>query len=191
MLAQTLLWFACASLVLTADKMMLLFGRWAPSLTLVLTLALRLVTTLRRKVENVATARACVGLGHDENLTGRVREGAMVLGSVTAAAFEDGVTTADSMTSRGFGLTGRSHYWIVRFRASDAVCLGAVVTLAAVVLVSVAAGAVNAEFFPVLRLASFDAWTAAAFAAYGLLAVLPLLLQGWEVVRWRSIASSI
>lgn len=209
MLAQTLLWFACVSLVLTADKLMLLFGRWAPSLMLVLTLALRLVTTLRCKVTNVANARACVGLGGggsacaDERgrwiglhgrarcLLRRVREGALVLGSVTAAAFEDGVTTADSMTSRGFGLKGRSQYRLVRFRVPDAALLAVSVVLGASVLGALATGTLAVEFFPALRFAPMGLSSFAACFAYGLLLALPLTLHGWEVIRWRSIASSI
>lgn len=209
MLAQTLLWFACASLVLTPDKVTMLLGRWAPSLALVLTLALRLVTTLRRKAAKVANARACVGLGGDGSsraderggwiglrgrvgrLLRRVREGALVLGSVTEAAFEDGVTTADSMTSRGFGLTGRSRYRLVRFRVPDAALLAVSVVLGASVLVALATGALAVEFFPALRFAPMGLGSFAACFAYGLLLALPLALHGWEVIRWRFIVSSI
>lgn len=191
MLAQTLLWFASLSLVLTPDKLMVLFGRWAPSLTLVLTLALRLVTTLRRKVARVAQARSGIGLGGGASLRLQVREGGQVLGSVTASAFEDGVTTADSLRSRGFGLPGRTRYQVVKFRGADGLLVGVVVVLAAVVLVAAASGSLAVSFFPELVFAPAGPMTASAGVCCGLLICTPLAWQGAEVIRWRSIASSI
>lgn len=191
MLAQTLLWFASLSLVLTPDKLMVLFGRWAPSLTLVLTLSLRLVTSLRRKVARVAQARAGVGLGGGASLGLRVCEGGLVLGSVTAAAFEDGVTTADSMKSRGFGLPGRTRYQVVRFRGADGLLAGVVAVLTAIVLVAAALGALAVLFFPEVVFAPAGPLLVCAGVCYGLLICTPLAWQGAEVIRWRSIASSI
>ena len=191
MLAQTLLWFADLSLVLTPDRLMVLFGRWAPSLTLVLTLALRLVTSLRRKVARVAQARAGVGLGGGTSLGLQVREGGLVLGSVTAAAFEDGVTTADSLRSRGFGLPGRTRYQVVKFRGADGLLAGVVAVLAAVVLAAAALGALAVSFFPCVVLAPAGPLAVGAGICYGILICTPLAWQGAEVIRWRSIASSI
>lgn len=191
MLAQTLLWFASLSLVLTPDKLMVLFGRWTPSLTLVLTLALRLVTTLRRKVARVAQARSGIGLGGGASLGLRVREGGQVLGSVTASAFEDGVTTADSLRSRGFGLPGRTRYQVVKFRGADGLLVGVVAFLAAVVLVAAASGSLSVSFFPEVVFAPAGPVMVSAGVCYGLLICTPLAWQGAEVIRWRFIASSI
>lgn len=190
-LAQTLLWFASLSLVLTSDKLMFLFGRWAPSLVLVLTLALRLVTTLRRKIQRTSEARACIGLGGGSSLTERVREAGAVLGSVTAGAFEDGVTTADSMKSRGFGLSGVTRCATYRFDRRDGALAALAGVLVAVIVVALAQGSFAIEFFPQLALAPFGVLSGCALGCYGMLVFLPLGFQGWEVIRWRSIVSSI
>lgn len=191
MLAQTLLWFACLSMTLTSDKIMFLFGRWAPSLTLVLTLSLRLVGTLRRNVRRVSDARRAVGLGRAGSMTARVGEAGLVLGSVTAAAFEDGVTTADSMKNRGFGLSGKTRYREVRFGARDGVIVALMGCLAVIIVVALVAGLLTWEFFPSIKGSPWGFLQGCALGAYAVLAFLPLALHGWEVIRWRSIASSI
>lgn len=190
-LAQTLLWFASLSLVLTTDKLMFLFGRWAPSLALVLTLALRLVTTLRRKVQRTSEARACIGLGDSASLADRVREAGAVLGSVTAGAFEEGVTTADSMKSRGFGLSGATRCVAYRFDRRDGALMALMGVLVVVILAALAQGAFAFELFPQLEMVPFGVLSGCALVCYGALALLPLALQRWEVIRWRSIVSSI
>ena len=190
-LAQTLLWFASLSLVLTTDKLMFLFGRWAPSLVLVLTLALRLVTTLRRKVQRTSEARACIGLGDGASLADRVREAGAVLGSVTAGAFEDGVTTADSMKSRGFGLSGATRCAAYRFDRQDGALMALMGVFVVVIVAALAQGAFAFELFPQLKMAPFGVLSGCALVCYGALALLPLALQCREVIRWRSIVSSI
>lgn len=124
-------------------------------------------------------------------MTARVGEAGLVLGSVTAGAFEDGVTTADSMKNRGFGLPGKTRYREVRFGVRDGVIVALMGCLAALIVAVLVTGSLTWEFFPSVEGSPWGFPQGCALGAYAVLAFLPLALHGWEVVRWRSIASSI
>lgn len=140
MLVAMMLWFASFHLVMTSDKFTYLFGRAIPALSLVLTMVLRLVPSYRRKADALMTARACIGKGPAEgaSVAARVRDGGSVLLSLSADALESAVVAADSMTARGFGLSGRTHFALFRWEARDTVlvvAMGALVAGAVVALV--------------------------------------------------------
>ena len=61
----------------------------------------------------------------------RVRDGGSVLLSLSADALESAVVAADSMTARGFGLSGRTHFALFRWEARDTVLAGVMVIVAA------------------------------------------------------------
>ena len=78
MLAAVLLWFGCCTAVMTADKLLWLFGRAAPALSLVLSMTLRWVPRFGAQLRAAAEARR--GLGQrGGRITRRIRSGAAVL----------------------------------------------------------------------------------------------------------------
>ena len=48
-----MIWFNCYNIILTTDKFIYLFGKFAPSITLILTMILRLIPSLTKKVTNI------------------------------------------------------------------------------------------------------------------------------------------
>ena len=61
MLAAVVLWFACFNTVITSDKFVYLFGRVIPSLSLVLSMALRFVPRFKAQLRTVTRAQKCIG----------------------------------------------------------------------------------------------------------------------------------
>lgn len=61
LLVGMLLWFSCYNIVMTSDKFTYLFGRMAPSATLVFTMVLRLIPAYHRKIDELAAARSGIG----------------------------------------------------------------------------------------------------------------------------------
>ena len=57
MLAAAVVWFTCASAVLTSDKMVWLFGRLLPALSLLLSMTLRSVPRFQARFRTVREAR--------------------------------------------------------------------------------------------------------------------------------------
>lgn len=189
LLAAVLWWFASFNRVMDTAKLLYLFGRFAPAVSLTLTLVLRLVPTFGRRASAVAEARAGIGLGRGSGAKvpaiARVREATVVLASVSAWSLEHGMATADAMESRGFGTGRRTTVPCWPFRWRDAVALGLMGVLAAIVVAGAALGVTEATFFPRLSVPTDEPLFGVSLAAYGLLLLLPALVMGRERLRWH------
>ena len=186
MLVAMLVWFACYSQVMMADKLTCLFGNLAPALSLVTVMTLRMVPDLTRKARQVSTARRCVGRGAFEGAGARERvgAGADVLSGLVDHALEGGVETANSMAARGYGAGRRTTYRTYRLTGRDVALLTAQAVL---VVAMLAAGIPPARFVPHLTIGALN-W---GFAAYCLFLALPFALWIGGELRWRASMSSI
>ena len=147
LLVGMLLWFSCYNIVMTSDKFTYLFGRMAPSVTLVFTMVLRLIPAYHRKIDELAAARS--GIGRSPaigKLSQRIEEASAILSALTSWALEGGVSTADSMRSRGFGQARRTAYARYRFTGRDGVLLACMALLAAISVAAIAGGFASADF---------------------------------------------
>ena len=186
MLAAMLVWFACYSQVMTADKLTCLFGNLAPALSLATVMTLRMVPSLARKARQISTARRCVGRGAFEGtgMRERVGAGADVRSGLVDHALEGSVETADSMVARGYGAGRRTTYRTCRLTGRDVALLGVQAVLVAAMLM---AGIPQARFVPNIAIEPVN-W---GFAAYCLFLALPFALWIGGELRWRASMSSI
>ena len=69
MLAAVVLWFSCWNTVMTSDKLMHLFGRVVPALSLLLSMTLRFVPRFQAKLREVTAARRGMGLYAEKTVT--------------------------------------------------------------------------------------------------------------------------
>lgn len=147
LLVGMLLWFSCYNIVMTSDKFTYLFGRMAPSVTLVFTMVLRLIPAYRRKIDELAAARSGIGRSLSVGtLSERVGGASAILSALTSWALEGGMSTADSMRSRGFGQARRTAYARYRFTARDGALLACMALLAAISVGAIAGGFASADF---------------------------------------------
>ncbi len=193
MLVTILLWFASYNLVMTGDKFLYIFGRFAPSISMVLTMVLRLVPGFQRKISQIAGARKCVGKAGD---TGTRREkidnGLTIVSTLTTWALEGGIMTADSMQSRGYGSGRRTTFSIYRFAMRDKALLGTEILLAGVIGFCGINGAAGAAYTPEIVLANLgNTWTMAGLTAYALFLSIPSVLNIMEEITWRILRSGI
>ena len=189
MITGTLYWFRSFSEIMTSDKLLCLFGALSPKLALLFSMALRYVPHFRRQSERVQASQRAMGLYKEDNLIDAARGGTRVFSILLTWALENGIVTADSMAARGYGLGRRSSYTIFLFRRRDLVfLLFSVLLTAATVAGSFRLGY---SYYPVFRVDIPDAWGSAGLAAYGLLALLPAIIEIKEAVRWRWYLSKI
>lgn len=185
-LVVMLLWFCSYSLVLTSDKFICLFGSVIPSLSLLLTMVLRMIPSLVRKAKAITGSRDAIGKGLAVNAKNKekLQNGAAVLSSLTDWALEGSVITADSMRSRGYGTARRTSFMIYRMTGRDYVLLAAMLLLAAATLFF---GGFDAAYTPALSVAPVT-W---GLAAYGLFLGLPIILNVKEAIAWHISISRI
>lgn len=192
MIIGVLLQCSCYNEIMTADKHVYLFGRVIPVLSLLFSMVLQFVPKLTERIKIVADAQK--SLGRDVARGGiitRIKNGLKILSVVTTWSIESAVETADSMRSRGYGLSGRTAFSIFTFSARDGRTLTAILVLGVYVLIGGFFGAVRFECFPTVQLAELTPLSISVFAYQALLLAVPIIIEAWEVRKWAVIKSKI
>lgn len=192
MLAGVVCWFSVFNEVMTSDKLMYLFGKAVPAFSLMLSMALRFVPRFTEQIKRVVRAQQCIG----RNVTsGRVWEqaghGMRILSITTTWALENSVETADSMKSRAYGLRGRTNFTLFRFDRRDKMLTAFLLGVSALLLYLSGSRQVRILYFPVFVMNRATPAALMAYLLYGLLCVLPAVLNIMEDIKWRSLRSGI
>ena len=191
MLAAVVLWFACFNAVITSDKFVYLFGRLIPALSLVLSMALRFVPRFMAQLKVVTRAQKCIGKDPSQgSLFHRIRCAGSILSVMLTWALENGIDTADSMKSRGYGLPGRTAFSVYRFDNRDRQALICLLVLGAAVLAGAAFDGLTWRYFPTVKW-STTPLSFGVLAAYTALCALPLILNWKEDRKWNALRSKI
>ena len=192
MFVSVMIWFSCYNAVMTSDKFIYLFGRVIPALSLVLSMALRLVPRLKAQIHVISNAQKCIGRDvSNGNVIQRAKNGLKILSILTTWALENAIETADSMKSRGYGLKGRTSFSNYRFDKRDGLGMAALLVLIAVVLLGAVLGENNMVNFPALYAKPFSALSLIVYAGYAGLCLMPLILNLWEDAKWARLLSKI
>ena len=191
MLAAVVLWFSCFNAVITSDKFVYLFGRIIPALSLVLSMALRFVPRFLQQLKVVTRAQKCIGKDPTRGgLLHRARCAGGILSTMISWALENGIDTADSMKSRGYGLPGRSAFSIYRFDKRDKQTMTLLLALGASVLAGAALDGLSWRYFPTIRWSTTPV-SVLTLCAYLLLCALPIILNRKEDRKWNALRSKI
>ena len=188
MLAAVVLWFSCWNTVMTSDKLMHLFGRVVPALSLLLSMTLRFVPRFQAKLREVTAARRGMGLYAEKGRLQKLRSAVTVFSVMVTWSLENAVETADSMKSRGYGLPGRTAFSLYRYSRRDRLLLLWLALCGAYIAAGWALGGVKWRYYPTAR-GVLTPYSASVLLAYFLLCLTPVLLQRKEARTWSSIAS--
>lgn len=131
MFMASVLWFRAARDMLPQDKVLSLFGNAAPIVSLMISMAMRLIPRFVRQGRVIAdvqdVALSCADEGSRQLAAGRgglvrrrMRQSSVLMGW----AMEDSLETADAMRARGWGAVGRrTTYARYRFAPRDVLAL--------------------------------------------------------------------
>ncbi|MGN0508647.1 MAG: energy-coupling factor transporter transmembrane component T [Ruminococcus sp.] len=192
LLSSVVLWFSVFNSVITSDKLVYLFGRIIPSLSLVLSMSLRFVPKFSAQFKNVRNAQRCIGRDiSDGSVINRIKNGIRIISIMLSWSMENAIETADSMKSRGFGLKGRTAYSIYRFDRRDLIVLIIVALLGVTVSVSAITGVIDFNYYPSIKGNLTDALSLATFFLYGILILIPTILNAGEGIKWKRLRSAI
>ena len=207
----SILWFFCFNEIVTADKMMYVFGRSIPKAALVITMALRFVPLYRRKYGEISQAqKGFMQSEADKKFINRIRNAVRSVSILVTWALENAIETSDSMRARNYGENKRSFYSRFRFTKSDAVVMTVTVIADVVVLICKLTNGLYASYNPYIIINSqkaegvtylvrelnavinsFSDFEIAAIGVYLLLCFLPLIIDLKEELNWRRLKSKI
>lgn len=175
MLASVLLWFNLYSLVITSERFLSVFGRFAPNAAMIFSMVLSFIPRLKKNAAEINEARALINTGES-----RLKKSIGNFSALITMTLEEGIETADSMKARGFN-EKRTVYSKYRFSAADFILLIFIVISAVLVIVFKATDSLEFIFEPVITMGKLSA---AAVILYALLAFLPVIINFAEGMRW-------
>lgn len=118
--AGVCIWFSCVYSVFTTDKVVYLFGKVSPRLSLFLAITLRMVPRIKKEAKRINMAQQGIGRGVNQgNFFQRIRNGLRILSMLITWTIDSLTIASESMRSRGSSLRGRKAFSIYRFDNRD------------------------------------------------------------------------
>ena len=187
MIVSVICHFSCYNEVMTSDKFIYLFGKIIPSMSLIISMTLRFVPKFASQLKVVTNAQRCMGRDvSNGGVVKRTRNGLNILSIMTTWSLENAIETADSMKSRGYGIPGRTAFSIFTFDKRDKKALVCILLLGIYTLVGSLEGEISFSFFPSMKMAETSVFGISVFVAYLLLCVCPVIIELWEVTKWKA-----
>ena len=192
MLAAVILWFSSFNVVMTTDKFVYLFGRVIPAMSLVLSMAFRFVPRFAAQFREVSEAQRCIGRDLSEgSAVERLKKAASIVSIMVTWSLENAAQTADSMKSRGYGLSGRTAFSVYCLDGRDKALLVWLLLCGFYIACGWAAGGIEFHYYPMITGAQLGAFQLSFMLAYLLLCLTPIVLDAVEDIKWKHSSSEI
>ncbi|MBQ2615072.1 MAG: energy-coupling factor transporter transmembrane protein EcfT [Clostridia bacterium] len=192
MIASVVCHFSCYNEVMTSDKFIYLFGKIIPAMSLILSLTLRFVPKFIAQLKVVTNAQRCMGCDVScGSIRKRAKHGLNILSIMTTWSLENAIETADSMKARGYGIPGRTAFSIFTLDKRDKYALSWMFLLGIYTLVGKFMGEIDFRYFPSMRAAELSVFGTSIFVSYLLLCICPIIIEIWEVRKWKLLESKM
>ena len=188
MFSSVILWFSVFNTVMTSDKIICLFGRIIPSLSLVISMTLRFVPRFVSKFKELKSARITP---EKQGFAVKLKMLISELSVMLSWSLESSIESADSMKSRGYGLKGRTAYNIYKFRKTDVIIITALIVAALTMILLISLGIAKFSFYPVFKIEFSGAVSVLFYVIYLGIMLIPSISIAWEGLKWKQLQSEI
>lgn len=176
--ATVIMLFSCVFAIFTADKVVYLFGKVSPRLSLFLSIALRAVPRIKERAGKINVAQRGIGRGcRQGNILRKVRNAVRLVSMVITWTMEDFVESSMSMKCRGYLLKGRTAFSIYRFDNRDRSFVVAVFLCLTLIGVAVAFDQTAIYYDPQIIMNRITPLSYIFYLAYVVLFLMPMTLQ--------------
>ena len=184
--AGTMIWFSCVYSVFSSDKVVYLFGKVSPRLSLFLAIALRMVPRIKKEAKRINTAQKGIGRGAGQgNLFRRLRNCLRIFSMLVTWTIESLTTASESMRSRGSSLWGRKAFSIYRFDNRDRAFVVGVFACLTATLMGVMLRQMDMQYDPRLVFPAITPVSYLFFVGYAVLCLMPVALELWTEYCFR------
>ena len=200
MLGCVLIWCSCIYEIFTSDKLMGLFGSYAPSFTLLISMVFRFIPKCYgqfkriREVWNAAPQGKRQGKRQGKGQgkrKGQITRNFQIVSIVTTWALETSVETAESMRARGYGIGRRRQFQKVFWEQRDTFFCILFLIGAGIELWAIAEKKIFMTYYPVLRMNEMSPGAGIFYGIETVLCLIPFLMGIWEELRWHYWKSGI
>ena len=189
MMGASIVWFNCCNTVFTSDKIIYLFGRIIPALSLMISMTLRFVPRFKNFLQSVL--RTQQAMHKPENTKEKLQQALAAFSATVSWAMEQSIVSADSMKSRGYGLFGRTAFSIFIFEKRDGITLALLFLLCAGAAIPHLVGLMGWTYYPSMTGELLGPVQIFAYLCYGGMCNLPLIIDMMEDRKWNALRSKI
>lgn len=186
MAAGAMVWFSCVHAIFTTDKVVYLFGKVSPRLSLFLSIILRMVPRIKQQAKKLNTAQRGIGMAVDQgNILERARNCIRIFSMLITWTIDMLTNASESMQSRGSTLRGRTAFSIYRFDNRDRAYVVALFACMIVLAMGLAMRQDYISYSPVICMNPVTPLSLVFYAGYAVLCLMPLGLDLWTEYRFR------
>lgn len=191
-LVSVILWFSSFNEIMTSDKLICLFGRIIPALSLIMSMILRFVPRFIKQFRLLKNAQKCIGNDFSsKKISLKMKQAFRLVSMMITWSLESSINTADSMKSRGYGLKGRTSYSVFRFELRDYFSVMIITFLGLFVFIGRITKILYWVYYPTLSGINLSFSSVLYFIAYAVLLLFPVIIDINEDLRWKHIQSKI
>lgn len=184
MMCAIFIWFRLFSLCFDSEKILYLFGKRLPKVSLVLSMILRFIPLYQKEVDNIKLAQKGIGLNNEVEGRKKIEKEYQTFLSLFGWALEKSIITSDSMNSRGYGLKNRTQYQAYHIKRRDITLVLVSAILFSGVYLCSKSGGFSFYYYPRINLGIEEGVSLLGYISLGFLLCLPLLVELKEQVKW-------
>lgn len=187
-IAGVLMWFSCVFSVFTTDKVVYLFGKVSPRLSLFLAITLRMIPRIKKEAKKINTAQKGIGRGANQgNIFQRIKNSIRIFSMLITWTIESLTTASESMRSRGSTLWGRKAFSIYRFDDRDRAYVVGMFLCLTLTIMAVMLKQTNIFYDPKIIMTPVTTLSYVFYAGYAVFCLMPLGLELWTEYRFQQV----
>jgi energy-coupling factor transport system permease protein len=187
-----MIWFSCIYSVFTSDKVVYLFGKASPKLSLFLSILLRMVPRIKNEAKKINTAQQGIGRGVNQgNLFARIRNCIRIFSIMITWIIDSLSLQSESMQSRGSLLRGRKAFSIYRFDNRDRAYVIAMFANITLTVMGVMLKQTEIVYDPKIIITPITSVSYLFYTGYAVLCLMPLGLELYTEYRFRMARETI
>ena len=183
------IWFSCVYSVFTTDKVVYLFGKVCPRLSLFLAILLRMVPRIKKEAKSTNMAQQGIGKGVNQgSFFARLHNGIRIFSMLVTWTIDSLTIASESMRSRGSSLRGRKAFSIYRFDNRDRIFVIGLFLCLTLTMMAILLGQTDMVYDPKII------WTDVSpilCIGYAVLCLMPLMLEIWTEYRFQKARKSL
>lgn len=179
MLLSVLFWFFSFQIVFPAENIQYLMQKVSPGIALTISMVFQFIPRVKNHLKSTKDAFSGIGLISEND--GILKSGAKVISASVLPIIENSMETSDYMSCMGFGTRKRTSYLAYKFHLRDLTFIGITLIVSAIIIYGIVSGKFDFSYYPsISKIKDVPLF----YISYLILALLPILHDGKEEIRW-------
>ena len=190
--ASVIMYMSCVFAVFSSDKVVYLFGKISPKLSLFLSIVLRSAPRIKKYAGRINTAQKGIGMSPSQgSLFMRFKNACRLISVLITWVLENFVESAQSMKCRGYSLKGRTAFSIYRFDNRDRSFVVTIFLLLTITGAGWALDQTGIYYDPKIIMNDVTPLSYLFYAAYAALLLLPMILQIAGELKYKRLINEV